>query len=362
MIKKSLISKLYSYNIHLGSISPYNSNLNYYLIGNRFNFNIINLNKSFILLKKALFLVKRLSMVNGSLLFYYSNYLNLNIVHKCVLLSICKNTQQQIITYNWVYGSVGNFFFSFHSLVRDLTYMWMKRHSYLFNLDKKWSQYYSFEFENEKFEFFEYFFLTKWKLKRYSFQKNNFKLYSKWYKKWLRTTNTYKFWTFKTSSYKHTNFIKKLCLNDINNIWKKKKILNFKYLFVKLYYYIYSKKKDPYSYDINIKKNAKIEYEYLYNKFQSYWRFLLYFKYFNNYYQIPDGIFSIHPNKDLYPVKEFNSSSLISIGLVDTDSDSHDLHYPIISNDDSIILVIFYFTLFSNLFLEDKVNLYSLSY
>ena len=86
--------------MHLGSLSPYNSNLNYYLLGNRFNFNIINLNKSFLLLKKALLFVRRLSMTNGSLLFYYSKYTSLNIVHKCVLLSCCKNSQQQIITYN----------------------------------------------------------------------------------------------------------------------------------------------------------------------------------------------------------------------------------------------------------------------
>lgn len=360
MLKKSLISKLYSYNMHIGSISFYNSRLSYYIFGKRYNFYIIDLNKVFFLLKKALFFLDNLALNNGSLLFHYSNYMNLNIIYKCVLLSICKNSSQQLITYNWIYGSIGNFFFSFFLLIKEITSLWLKRHNYLFNLSKKFNFYYTTNLETDKFESFEYLFLIKWKLKKYSSQRKKFRWYSKWYKKWLRSTNTYKFWTFQTNSYKHTNFLKKLCLNDINNVWKKKKLFNFKYLFLKLFYYIHLKKKDPFLYNIHSDKFYDIKYQYIYTKFQSYWRFVLYFKYFNNYYNIPDALFSIFPNKDSFPVKEFSSSSLVSIGLIDTDSDLSGIQYPIISNDDSLIVVIFYFTLFSNLFLENKMNIYNL--
>lgn len=100
MSRKSLLLKLYNYNMHIGSISSYNSKLNYFIFGKRYDFYIINMNKSFILLKKALLFLDNLSLNNGSLLFYYSDYTKLNIIYKCVLLSICKNSNQQLITYN----------------------------------------------------------------------------------------------------------------------------------------------------------------------------------------------------------------------------------------------------------------------
>lgn len=368
MLKKSLINRLYKYNMHIGSIASINSKLNYYILGNRFGFSIIDLNKSFILLKKTIFFLNQLSINNGSLLFYYSNYSNLNIIYKCILLSICKSSNQQMITYNWVYGSIGNYYFSFYSLIKELTSLWLKRHNYLFNFDTKRNQYYSFNFENDKFELFEYLFLTKWKLKKnknYNKNKNKHKgikikisPYSKWYKKWITSTSTYKFWSFQSSSHKHSNFLKKLCLNDINNIWKKKKLLSFKFLFIKLYYYIYAKKKDSFSYN-NIETN-NVKYNYLHTKFKSYWRFMLYFKYFNNYYNLPDALFSIYPNKNNLPIKEYSSVSLVSIGLVDTDCDTRGINYPIICNDDSLMIVIFYFTLFSNIFIDSKVNIHKM--
>lgn len=361
MLKKALILKLYSYNMHVGSFSSYNSKLNYYIFGKRYNFYIINLNKTFFLLKKVLFFLNNLAFTNGSLLFHYSNYMNLNIIFKCVLLSICKISNQQLITYNWVYGLIGNFFFSFYLLIKEITSLWLKRHNYLFNFNKKVNNYYSFDFENNKFENFEYLFLIKWKVKKkFKYQRKRFKWYSRWYKKWLRSTNTYKFWSFKTNSYKHTNFLKKICLNDINNIWKKKKLLNFKYLFLKLFYFIHFKKKDTFLYNLYSDKFYDIRYQYVYQKFQIYWRFVLYFKYFNNYYNVPDALFSIFPNHDSFPIKEYSSSGLVSIGLVDTDCDFNGINYSIISNDDSLMIVVFYFTLFSNLFLENKLNIYNI--
>ena len=86
--------------MHVGSIDYVNSQLNYYILGNRFGFHIIDINKSFFLIKKTIFFLNKLSENNGSLLFYYSNYSNINILYKCVLLSICKSSNQQLITYN----------------------------------------------------------------------------------------------------------------------------------------------------------------------------------------------------------------------------------------------------------------------
>ena len=100
MLKKSLINKLYSYNMHIGSQFSYSSKFNYYLLGKRFDFYIINLNKSFLLLKKTIFFLNNLAINNGSLLFHYSKYSNLEMIYKCVLLSICKKSNQPFIKYN----------------------------------------------------------------------------------------------------------------------------------------------------------------------------------------------------------------------------------------------------------------------
>ena len=364
MLKKSLLIKLYSYNMHLGSNTSYNSRLNHYIFGKRFNFYIINMNKSFLLLKKVLFFLNMLAANNGSLLMHYSNYLNLNIIYKCVLLSITKRSNQQIITYNWVYGRVGNFFFSFYLLLKEITSAWVKRHNYLFNFEKKINPYYQYNFEGNTFEFFDYLFLKRIKPKKWwlsnSLRRHTYKTFNNWYIKWVKSSSTnYKYWTFQTNATRYTNFFKKISLNDINNVWKTKKVNNFKYIFLKLFYYIYLKKQDAFTFNIYSLKTNEFS-SVLHKKFQSYWRFILYFKYFNNYFNVPDALFSIFPNKDDLPSKEFSSAGLISIGLIDTDCPLTNVNYPIISNDDSLVIVLFYFTLFSNIFLENQLNMYNL--
>lgn len=75
--------------------------------------------------------------------------------------------------------------------------------------------------------------------------------------------------------------------------------------------------------------------------------------------QIPDALFSVFPNNNDFAVNEFSSYGLVSIGLVDTNCNIQNMNYPILSNDDSLIIVLFYFNLFSNFFLENKLNIYN---
>ena len=133
-------------------------------------------------------------------------------------------------------------------------------------------------------------------------------------------------------------------------------MFNFKHLFLKYFYYINLKKKDPFF--IDIENTFFNKYEEVHSKLMSYWRFLLYFKYFNNFFQIPDVLFSIFPDQNDLPINEYSSMNLVSIGVVDTNCSTRNINYPIISNDDSLVIVIFYFTLFSNVFLENKLNMY----
>ena len=160
------------------------------------------------------------------------------------------------------------------------------------------------------------------------------------------------------------NFLKKTCLNDLKSTFNKKKIKSFKTFLLKIFYFLSLRKNNSFlSRNINRSKKSRLKdilYKYLHNKLLSYWRYFLYFKSFNNFYQIPDCLFSIFPDNNDIPLNEYTSSNLISIGLIDTVSNINNVHYPIISNDDSLILLLFYFSLFSNIFLENRLNLYSL--
>ena len=100
MLKESIVKKLFLYNIHIGHIGFFNTQLNYFLFGKRLGFSIININKAFFLLKKALFFLSNLSKKNGSLLYYITNFTNLSIIYKCVFFSISRKTNQQLILYN----------------------------------------------------------------------------------------------------------------------------------------------------------------------------------------------------------------------------------------------------------------------
>lgn len=81
---------------------------------------------------------------------------------------------------------------------------------------------------------------------------------------------------------------------------------------------------------------------------KKYWRFVLFFKFFNNFSQLPDVFIFINPNHYHSPLLETSRLQIPIVSLVDTDSSNYLISYPIFSNDDSIILVLFYFQLFVN--------------
>ena len=90
-----------------------------------------------------------------------------------------------------------------------------------------------------------------------------------------------------------------------------------------------------------------------------YWRLLLYYKCFNNFFELPDSFFFIFPDNNTSPIRETtNSGEIVTLGLVDTNSNYEYLHYPIIINDDSLLIICFFITLICNIFIEAKVNIF----
>jgi len=89
---------------------------------------------------------------------------------------------------------------------------------------------------------------------------------------------------------------------------------------------------------------------------KKYWRFVLFFKFFNNFSQVPDVFILINSNHYYSPLLETSRLQIPIVSLVDTDHSNYLISYPIFSNDDSIILVVFYFQLFINSYLLGKLS------
>lgn len=81
---------------------------------------------------------------------------------------------------------------------------------------------------------------------------------------------------------------------------------------------------------------------------QKYWRFILFFKFFKSFIQMPDVFILANSNHYYAPLLESSRLKMPIISIVDTDTNPYLTSYPIYSNDDSIILVLFYFQLMMN--------------
>ena len=98
-MRKNLLFELYRYGMHLGSNNSYNTNLNYFVLGTRFSYAIINMNKSFFLIKKVILFLKTLSLNQGSICFYHTLFSSMNFIYKTCLLNIVLKSYQSMIVY-----------------------------------------------------------------------------------------------------------------------------------------------------------------------------------------------------------------------------------------------------------------------
>jgi small subunit ribosomal protein S2 len=130
-------------------------------------------------------------------------------------------------------------------------------------------------------------------------------------------------------------------IQDLNWVDARKKI-SFIDIFFKLLYYI------------SIDKPVNLTLEEQYERSLSYWRAAIFFRYFRNYYYLPDiaiCIDSVYSNK-IY--QEFSSLGIPVIAPLNTKSNFKFVSYPIISNNSSVLLGLFYFSLFSSAILDGR--------
>lgn len=134
-------------------------------------------------------------------------------------------------------------------------------------------------------------------------------------------------------------------IQDLNWVDMRKKI-SFMNIFFRLLYYI------------SIDRPVDITLEDQYKKSLSYWRAALFFRYFRNYYYLPDIALCIDSAYSNRISQEFSSLGIPVSAPLNTKSNFHFVSYPIISNNSSILLGLFYLSLFSSTILDGRRTQY----
>ncbi|KAL0480656.1 ribosomal protein S2 [Acrasis kona] len=85
---------------------------------------------------------------------------------------------------------------------------------------------------------------------------------------------------------------------------------------------------------------------------RKFWRLLTLFKMYKICNRLPDVIVLVNPDRTLVPLHEANHLAIPIVGIVDTDHYYHNISYPIVCNDDSIMLSLFMFEMLTKAYEE----------
>jgi ribosomal protein S2 len=124
-----------------------------------------------------------------------------------------------------------------------------------------------------------------------------------------------------------------------------------RYIFLKLLYFTYKK--------TNLQRDWFTEF----HKLWLFWRVYLFLRGFKDIFDLPDILILINPDDAFYRATEFSKThKLPVICTIDSASSWYGVTYPIPSNDDSIPLSIFYFSIFVNVYMNAKILNYKKIY
>jgi len=285
----SLYRLLISLGVHVGHLKQTSISSNhFYIIGSRHGVDVLNIKDVVFSLRKAMHFIHQVGRLKGDLLFHISSLPDHGSnIHYFFVHLIFHQFKQRFFDEKWVFGQFGNIRQHAISLI------------------------------------FQLFFV----------QKRKFNLYiSKNYKRAM---------AYRSHLYRYVRgFFRKRRYNVFKKgqrSVKKHKLLNlisFYDLFVRVIFYSYFKKIKGVSFDEH------------FNKMVKFFKFVLVFKYFRTFLILPDVFILTNSTKVSSPVLEMLSYKIPVVGLLDSDSDSFGISYPIYSNDDNILLSIFYFKLF----------------
>ena len=138
------------------------------------------------------------------------------------------------------------------------------------------------------------------------------------------------------SKLKKINFKKSLLYTN-NNLF-------LRYIFIKLIYLTYQK--------TNLKRDWIQEFD----KLWLFWKVYIFLRAFKYIFNLPDTLILINPSDSFHRALEFSKTYKIPvISTIDTSSSWFGVTYPIPSNDDSIPLSFFFFSLLTNVYINSKI-------
>lgn len=121
---------------------------------------------------------------------------------------------------------------------------------------------------------------------------------------------------------------------------------SFLSLFIRIFY-ITKNKFEEFLLD-NENADEDIYFNSVYSRFRLFWRAIIFFKCFKKTANVPDCLLFLNPQNSSSQLNDFTGVNLPIVSVSDTVSDLFRITYPIPSNDDSLILLLFYFTIFLN--------------
>jgi len=96
----------------------------------------------------------------------------------------------------------------------------------------------------------------------------------------------------------------------------------------------------------HFKRLRGVSFDFHFKHMLKYFKFVLLFKFYNNFLAFPDVFVYSNPSLYLPPLSEMGTQTIPAISLVDSNSSTSNITYPVYANDDNILLSFFYFQLF----------------
>ena len=295
----SLYNVLISLGVHVGHLKQSSVSSNHsYILGSRYGVDVLDIKDVVFSLRKAMHFVHQLGRMKGDLLFHISSLDDYSSnIHFFFVNLVSHQFKQRLFDEKWVFGQFGNIRQHAVSLIFQLFFVQRRK----FNL-----------------------YVSKNYKRSMAYRSHLYRYVRRFYKK--RRFNVFK---------KGQRDLKKHKL--LNSI-------SFYDLFIRVIFYSYFKKLKGVTFELHFSKMVK------------FFKFVLVFKYFRTFLILPDAFILTNPTNVSSPVLEMLSYKIPVIGLLDTNSDSFGITYPLYSNDDNILLSIFYFKLFLKVYSWGKMK------
>lgn len=96
----------------------------------------------------------------------------------------------------------------------------------------------------------------------------------------------------------------------------------------------------------HFKRIRGVSFDFHFKYMVKYFKFVLLFKFYTNFLAFPDLFLYANPSSYLPPLSEMGTQSIPAVSLVDSNTSTENITYPVYANDDNILIAFFYFHLF----------------